>query len=98
MNRIPLKKILGKSINWRFVDGITSKGKSKKRWSNLDSNRKSTEAKACFPYSWFFFSLQEYKNEDVNQDYIIKSITHCFKDEKYGNTFEAIPIDHPVDQ
>ena len=49
-----------------------------------------------FLAGWFFFSLQEYKNEDVNQDYIIKSITHCFKDEKYGNTFEARPIDHPV--
>ena len=47
-----------------------------------------------FLAGWFFFSLREYKNEDVNQDYIIKSITHSFKNEKYGNTFEAIPIDH----
>ena len=63
----------------------------------LRLNHKLTEAKAyVFPCRRFFFSLQEYRNEDANQDYIIKSITHSFKNEKYENSFAAIPIDHHV--
>ena len=61
MNRILLKKILGKFINTSggFVNGILSEGKSKKRWSNLDSNRKLTEAKAyVFPCRLVLFFAQ----------------------------------------
>ena len=43
-----------------------------------------------FLAGWFFFP-QEYKNEDANQDYIIKSVTHSFKKRSMkfirGNTY-----------
>ena len=81
-----------------FVDGILSEGKSKKEMEQLRLESQVNRGESlCFSLqAGSFFSLQEYRNEDVNQDYIIKSITHSFKNEKYGNSFEAIPIDHPV--
>ncbi len=43
-----------------------------------------------------FFSLENYKSETINRDYIVKSVSHSIKNNKYGNTFEAVPIDYPI--
>ena len=58
VNRTLLKKTLGKFINTLEVLLTESflKERVKKRWSNLDSNRKSTEAKVMFFLAgWIFF-------------------------------------------
>ena len=43
-----------------------------------------------------FFSLEEYKSTEINQDYILRSVTHFVKNQEYKNEFEANPIDHPI--